>query len=144
MLDTSWQDFALSIPVSYTHLAVYKRQDMGRLYINYPMIESYQHLKHLPDPEYAERKIPVSLQPGWKYKALVSKETCIKTLIELPHRIDDLLHKHLGVYNEEMRKRCCDTILSISGEDDLNNQLPAILQEVMDADRVQTTKYGTD
>ncbi len=28
--------------------------DAGRLYINYPMIESYQHLEGLPDEHYAE------------------------------------------------------------------------------------------
>jgi hypothetical protein len=38
--------------------------DMGRLYINYPMIESYRHLCQLPDDDFAERKVPVSLQPG--------------------------------------------------------------------------------
>ena len=34
--------------------------DIGKLYINYPMIESYQHLKCFPDDDYAERKIPVN------------------------------------------------------------------------------------
>lgn len=29
--------------------------DMGKLYINYPMIESYQHLVKIPDDEFAER-----------------------------------------------------------------------------------------
>ena len=38
--------------------------DMGKLYLNYPMIESYQHLIQLPDQAYEERKIAVSLQPG--------------------------------------------------------------------------------
>ena len=38
--------------------------DMGKLYINYPMIESYRHLCQLPDDDFAERKIPVSLQRG--------------------------------------------------------------------------------
>lgn len=48
--------------------------DIGKLYINYPMIESYQHLKCFPDDDYAERKIPVTLQPGKEYKALVKKK----------------------------------------------------------------------
>ena len=51
--------------------------DMGKLYINYPMIESYQHLRTIPDSDFAERKIPVSLQPGSKYKELVGKESKI-------------------------------------------------------------------
>ena len=65
--------------------------DMGKLYLNYPMIESYLHLKSIPDEEYINRKIPVSLQPGDKYKGLVKSESVIEKVVELPHRIDDLL-----------------------------------------------------
>ena len=45
--------------------------DMGKLYLNYPMIESYLHLKSIPDEEYIHRKIPVSIQQGNKYKSMV-------------------------------------------------------------------------
>lgn len=115
--------------------------DMGKLYINYPMIESYQHLKSLPDEAFAERKIPVSLRPGKKYKALVNKETIIGKMVEFPHRIDDLLEKHLGVWNEEKRKKCCDAILNISDESNIDHEFQNILQEIIAADRLETTKY---
>ena len=65
--------------------------DMGKLYLNYPMIESYLHLKSIPDEEYMTRKILVSLQPGDKYKSLVKSESVIERAVNLPHRIDDLL-----------------------------------------------------
>ena len=61
--------------------------DMGKLYINYPMIESYLHLRALPDNEYYERKIPVSLKPGKKYKSLVDKETAIGKLFGFSFKI---------------------------------------------------------
>ena len=64
--------------------------DMGKLYVNYPMIESYLHLKSMPDGEYINRKIPVSLQPGDRYKCLVKSESVLGKFIELPHRIDKL------------------------------------------------------
>ncbi len=64
--------------------------DMGKLYLNYPMIESYLHLKSMPDGEYINRKIPVSLQPGDRYKCLVKSESVLGKFIELPHRIDKL------------------------------------------------------
>ena len=59
--------------------------DMGQLYINYPMIESYQHLVSIPDLNYEGRKVPVSLQPGSKYKELVRKESIIQKIVEFPH-----------------------------------------------------------
>ncbi len=64
--------------------------DMGKLYINYPMIESYQHLRQLPDCDFAERKVPVALQPGKEYKSLVKKETIFRSIIDFPQKIDDL------------------------------------------------------
>lgn len=115
--------------------------DMGKLYINYPMIESYQHLKALPDCDYAERNIPVSLQPGRKYKALVDNETIIGKAIEFPHRIDDLLNEHFGIIDVQTRKMCCDAILSISDENEIDDQLQEILQGVVESERQKTLKY---
>lgn len=88
--------------------------DMGKLYINYPMIESYQHLKAIPDFDFAERKILVSLQPGSRYKELVGQETVIRKLVEFPHRVDDLLNEHFQITNEDIRNRCCEGILNFS------------------------------
>lgn len=46
--------------------------DMGKLYINYPMMESYKHLKSLPDPSY---KTLIASPRG--YKELVHKTSKI-------------------------------------------------------------------
>ena len=67
--------------------------DMGKLYINYPMIESYQHLKSFLDSDYLKRKIPVTMRPGVTYKQLIHKESMIREKVEFPHRLDDLLEK---------------------------------------------------
>lgn len=115
--------------------------DMGKLYINYPMIESYQHLKMLPDEQYVMRKIPVSLQPGKEYKALVRKETVIAGVIELPYKIDDLLHEHFGVCDEHIRSKCCKEILDIYDESDLDNKMQDILYGVINEPSLQTAKY---
>lgn len=115
--------------------------DMGKLYINYPMIESYQHLKALPDDDYSDRSIPVSLQPGKKYKALVDGETIIGKAVEFPHRIDDLLKERFGIIDEQIRKSCCNAILNISDEDGADNQLQETLQGVIEVSRQATLKY---
>lgn len=115
--------------------------DMGKLYINYPMIESYQHLKILPDYDYDERKIPVSLHPGKKYKALVNCETVIGKTVEFPHRIDDLLEKHFEISDRDIRKECCDAILNISDEEAIDNKLQEILQGIIESKREKTLRY---
>jgi hypothetical protein len=41
--------------------------DEGKLYINYPMMESYRHLRSLDDEEFKDRCVAVSLFPDYKY-----------------------------------------------------------------------------
>ena len=115
--------------------------DMGKLYINYPMIESYQHLRSLPDNEYAERKISVSLQPGRMYKELVKNETVIAKSVEFPHRINDLLNEHLGIVDKRIRESCCNAILDISDDKSIIDIIQRILQGLIDDSKLQTAKY---
>lgn len=51
---------------------------LGKIYINYPMIESYYHLEKLPDPNYNDRTISLENLNGATYKKLVNTTTCIK------------------------------------------------------------------
>lgn len=115
--------------------------DMGRLYINYPMIESYQHLCQLPDNDFAERKISVSLQPGKKYKALVERETILGLKVDFPHRIDNLLEERFGISDAEKRKKCCNKILEISSINSMENVIDNTLQEVVAEHILLTAKY---
>jgi len=48
--------------------------DDGKLYVNYPMLESYRHLKSLDDKEFKERAVEVSRFP--EYKCIVGMECC--------------------------------------------------------------------
>lgn len=115
--------------------------DMGKLYLNYPMIESYLHLKSIPDEEYINRKVPVSLQPGDKYKGVVKSESVIEKAVELPHRIDDLLAgDKYRVSDVEKRNGCCDAILKVSANE-LEKELEEILCIVGDEKKEKTLKY---
>ena len=115
--------------------------DMGKLYINYPMIESYQHLCKLPDDNFANRKIPVSLQPGKKYKSLVEQETALRSIIYFPHRIDDLLKEHFGMNDIAKRKKCCGKISDIFSICNIENTMQSILQGFIEDDKLPTAKY---
>jgi len=50
---------------------------MGKLYINYPMVEAFYHMKSIPDPDYSMYTVPISELTGPRnngYKARVGKE----------------------------------------------------------------------
>lgn len=115
--------------------------DMGKLYINYPMIESYKHLQQLPDFNFSERKILASLQPGEKYKLLVKQESILSPIIDFPHRIDNLLEKHFNVSDKDKREMCCNKILEISSISDIENVIHNALRGVIDDIRLPTAKY---
>jgi len=47
----------------------------GKLYINYPMVESFKHLKSNPDEDYKDRMVNFSIVSSGGYKKLVNDET---------------------------------------------------------------------
>ncbi|MDO4803427.1 MAG: hypothetical protein Q4A32_01240 [Lachnospiraceae bacterium] len=53
----------------------------GILYINYPMIEAYQHMERIPDPDYLARMISISYGKGSDYKNLVKRNSAICGLL---------------------------------------------------------------
>lgn len=52
----------------------------GKLYLNYPMVESYKHFKTIPDPEFFNRTVSMNVLQEGKYKEQVGNETCIQHL----------------------------------------------------------------
>lgn len=115
--------------------------DSGMLYLNYPMIESYQHLKGIPDSAYAGRKIPVTLQPGKEYKNLVKRESSIKCLMEFTNKIAALLQDHYGIFESSLCGQCFHDILNLSDTDNLTDKIAYILQGKMESTKLNTAKY---
>ena len=52
--------------------------ELGKLYINYPMVESYYHLESLPDDKYNDRMVSLDGLNGKKYKKMVNLSTCLR------------------------------------------------------------------
>ena len=50
--------------------------DMGKLYINYPMVESFYHMKSIPDDEYNSRFATIEELKDKNYKHRVGMENC--------------------------------------------------------------------
>ena len=52
--------------------------ELGKIYINYPMVESFYYLKNIPDLEYLDRKISLENFNGKDFKKLVNDRTILK------------------------------------------------------------------
>lgn len=113
--------------------------DVGKLYINYPMIESYQHLLIDSEREYIDVKIPVTLQPGDKYKALV-KNFYIAKLVDYIERIPKLLKEHYEM-DEDVINVCVEEIFSLSTNHNVNEQVREILRNNIKSEELDTATY---
>lgn len=58
---------------------------MGKMYINYPMMESYKHFKSLPCNEFANEKI--SVKNCKKYKEIVGNESAFANIREYDYKL---------------------------------------------------------
>lgn len=68
--------------------------DVGKLYLNYPMVESYQHFLSFPDPDFRDRHVPADLQRGGEYKRIMNDlpmTRCINFYNTLPQRLNSVL-----------------------------------------------------
>ncbi len=113
--------------------------DSGKLYINYPMIESYQHLNALPDPEYLELKIPVSVKPGKKYKALV-RDSFLDIAVSYPVKVHDLLADRFHVAEEKLGS-IVEKVLRLDQEDDLLGKIERLLTDAVEQQNIGTAIY---
>lgn len=103
--------------------------NQGKLYINYPMVESYQHLISLSDESFAERSVSVLLRPGSQYKDMVRKESCIAFKMEFPNKIKDILSDRFQIKDEKQCDMLVEQILKIESiEEDLVVQVKRILE----------------
>lgn len=115
--------------------------DMGMLYINYPMIESYQHLKNLPDSDYINRTVSASINAGAIYKNTVKKNSVIAPMVDYPHRLEDLLSNRFVIDNPVIRMKCCERILALNSVGDIETEVECIINNIMDGKKALTAKY---
>ena len=72
--------------------------DKGKLYINYPMMQSYKHINKMPDNKFKNKK--VNLKEILKYKQIVGEETYYQDIkkYNYPILVSMMLH-HLKKIN---------------------------------------------
>lgn len=72
--------------------------DQGKLFINYPMLESYKHLQKMPDPTFKDRT--VSLEECLSYKQLINSESAYQDLRVLNYQtLTSMIVHHLRKAN---------------------------------------------
>lgn len=104
--------------------------DVGQLYLNYPMLESYFDIETLPDETYSNKKIKVDnlWDKNDKYKNIVSSRPYVG-IIQLPTIIKNLLEKKVGITDAKDVDAATHELLSISDSEDMVTRISKILND---------------
>lgn len=114
--------------------------DVGKLYLNYPMVESYRHFSSLPDGTYEHRYALTSIQSGAEYKNLV-KDTFIAKAVHLPTKMEEILEERFNVSDELSCKRCVELLLEINSEENLLAKINFILSKALEGNNLLTASH---
>lgn len=114
--------------------------EMGKLYLNYPMLESYQHFSCLPDPNYENLTVEAILQSGSLYKEKV-QSSFIKELVCLPHKIEKLLFNCYGIEDDEACKQYTKSLLDIFSCKNISEQINQIFTDSLSPSELKRARY---
>ena len=114
-------------------------EDMGKLYINYPMVESYMDLIGIEDPSYEYRKASSNMSNGNAYKNSV-KNTFISCLVKFPIKIQDILVEELGV-NTNIASHYINHILEAKNTDEINQITKLCLTPYVNQNKLTTFTF---
>ncbi len=114
--------------------------DVGMLYLNYPMIESYQHFTGWPNNDFENVEVPVTLQPGNKYKNLIG-HTMIAWLVDLPRKLDEILEEKFCISDANLRDGCQEQLLQLKESEEIEARVESILRAVILGNDLHTAKY---
>ena len=114
-------------------------EDMGKLYINYPMVESYMDLKGLNDASFEDRTISSNMTNGDEYKNRV-RNTFVSKLIKFPIKIQDILQNNLSV-NTDIASHYLNHILEAKSREEVANITDLCLKEYVDCKQLKTFTF---
>lgn len=114
--------------------------DMGKLYLNYPMVESYLHFYSIPDPGFMALKFPASLNRGSEYKRLLH-DTIVSKAMGFPDKLDRLLKNVLGIVDDAERRNDREMMLACNSIETIRRTIDIIIAGISDKDRAKTGEH---
>ncbi len=105
--------------------------DVGQLYLNYPMVESYLDFESIPDNNFINKKIRANISLGTEYKVLINQKYMSK-LINFPDVLNKTLAKVYNIEDNNIRIECIQQILSIGYKENILNRLEDILSKAIE------------
>lgn len=113
--------------------------DTGKLYINYPMVESYWDSFDSLEEPFSQKKVMLPFKNGNAYK-LKTKKSKIAQAVQFSEMLNDVLEKQYGIHDSKTRQECINQILSLKENDSLLDRIEEILRGKVDERLLKTAK----
>lgn len=114
--------------------------DVGKLYINYPMVESYQHFEQWPNDDFADTVISVTLQPGVEYKKLI-RDMYVTNYMEWYNKLNDVLKDKFHVTDRDVRLHMVDVVIRLNSQDEISDIIDSLVTRHIDQEYQETARY---
>ena len=114
-------------------------EDVGKLYINYPMVESYMDLNHFPDAEYINKKVSSKIHNGRIYKNS-TKGTIVSKLFSFPAKIKEILTERFNVDNV-IANQFVEILLTLNDQKKIEEHMNIYLYAHMHSNDFNTFKF---
>ncbi|MGN0666159.1 MAG: hypothetical protein ACI4KF_06495 [Huintestinicola sp.] len=113
-------------------------EEVGKLYVNYPMVESYLDLGKFPDDGYENRKVKASIQKGREYKNTIT-QTFVYKLIYFPIKVYEILTERFCADKNNSRL-FVDKLLQINNLEEIDNIVDQMLTGYLSGENIVTFK----
>lgn len=114
--------------------------EVGKLYINYPMVESYMHFPEWPDNSFENAQTSATMRRGNYYKNSLN-HYFVTQLVDLPSKFDGILLDRFDVNDVCQRKGCIEQLLMLHDCENLEQQVEEILKHSISDEKLQTAKF---
>lgn len=117
--------------------------DDGILYINYPMVESFLHMTSIPDFDYITRAIPVTCNPGNKYKNIVNQNSALLKYLSVYTKVFKEVFENIDGIDENQVDNIVFMLLSFSDKEKLQDDIYGYLKSLkVDEQNINRLKYS--
>ena len=115
--------------------------DVGKLYINYPMVESLWDIDRVFDDRNFENNLfTTDFQKGKEYKNKV-RNTPVSKVINLPEKFYDLIKERFNLTDDSKLKDFINEIFCLSNNADLQKDIENTLNKYFNDDSIKQTSF---
>lgn len=110
--------------------------DVGQLYINYPMVESYLDFSSSDTVDFLDKKLLINSETS-NYKNKCNKNEFAKVIDLYKNRDNHLVHK-FNITDTIKWTECMENILSITTSNNISDEITQILSSELDQSYINT------